>query len=75
MTVGQQLHRRAAPVGLGEYPQLLLAGRGAVFADRRLCGMQVRGGGFRYALLKQQGAGLELRVGLEALLHGAIKQQ
>ncbi|MNP34768.1 hypothetical protein D3C76_1280750 [compost metagenome] len=37
--------------------------------------MQVRRGGFRYALLQQQHAGLELRVGGETPLHGLVQQQ
>ncbi|MND54150.1 hypothetical protein D3C80_452050 [compost metagenome] len=37
--------------------------------------MQVGRSGFRHALLQQQHAGLELRVGGEAPLHGLVQQQ
>jgi len=71
--VGQQLHGGPLAIGVGEDSQFGFMQSCGFIGCWRSGGMQVLSGGFRYALLKEQGSGLELWIGLEAALHGAIQ--
>ncbi|MNN21507.1 hypothetical protein D3C81_1348320 [compost metagenome] len=74
VAVGEQLHCRVPAVRLTENAQPGFAAWVCAVCRRCLEGMQIRRSGFRHALLKQQHAGLKLRVAGEAPLHGQVQQ-
>ncbi len=73
--VGQQLHRRSRPVGIGEHAQPRLGRARLAVHFGEAGGVQIFGRGLRYAFLQQQAGGLELRVRFETPLHRPIQQR
>ncbi|MCY1211348.1 hypothetical protein D9M72_230590 [compost metagenome] len=73
--IGKQLHGRQTAPSVGVYPQPVFDGPGGDAAGLMVVGVLVFLCALGHALLQKQCACLELRIRLEALLHGTIQQQ